>query len=196
MQLLSDCRDQWSEVLRKKRCAVRLIEFSASYFIFKPRRIMAVPLSNEADRVRAHTAPELLAQIDERIEAQIQFYATQSKGAISMRIEELEREWDIERLLQTNASALAFTGLVLGTTVNKKWLLLTGGVLAFLFQHAIQGWCPPIPLLRRLGVRTRGEIDREKFALKALRGDFENIPVKAENNPMARAHDVLLAVNS
>lgn len=151
--------------------------------------------SHEADRVRAHTDSEILDRIDRGIENQIQFYATQSKAAISDRIEELEREWDIERLLETNASALAFSGVVLGLTVNKKWLLLTGGVLAFLFQHAVQGWCPPIPLLRRAGIRTRSEIDREKFALKALRGDFENVPVKAENNPMARAHDVLLAVN-
>jgi hypothetical protein len=152
--------------------------------------------THEFDRVRANTAPELLEQIDRQIEERIHFYAQQSKGEITARIDELDYEWDIERLLQTNASALAFTGLTLGVTVNKKWLLLTGGVLAFLFQHAIQGWCPPVPLLRRAGVRTRSEIDREKFALKALRGDFERIPVKAENNPMARAHDVLLAVNA
>ena len=151
---------------------------------------------NELDRVRAHTAMEVLEKIDQRIEENIQSYATQSKGAISARIDELDREWDIERLLETNASALAFTGLTLGITVNKKWFLLTGGVLAFLFQHAVQGWCPPIPLLRRAGVRTRSEIDREKFALKALRGDFENIPIKAENNPLARAHNALLAVNN
>lgn len=149
----------------------------------------------EFDRVRAHSAPELLEKIDREIEDRVQFYAVQSKGDISARIEALDREWDIERLLETNASALAFTGLALGVTVNKKWLFLTGGVLAFLFQHALQGWCPPVPIFRRLGIRTRSEIDREKFALKALRGDFENIPVKAENNPMARAHDVLLAVN-
>jgi hypothetical protein len=152
-------------------------------------------IANINDRVRENTEPDILDNIDREIESRIQFYATQSKGAISARIEELEREWDIERIIETNASALALTGLTLGVTVNKKWLWLTGGVLAFLFQHAIQGWCPPIPLLRRAGVRTREEIDLEKFALKALRGDFENIPIKAENNPMARAHNVLLAVS-
>ena len=51
--------------------------------------------------------------------------------------------------------------------------MLPGIVLPFLFQHAVQGWCPPVPVLRRLGVRTREEIDREKYALKVLRGDFE-----------------------
>jgi hypothetical protein len=45
----------------------------------------------------------------------------------------------------------------------------------FLLKHAVSGWCPPVPLLRRLGVRTRSELDREKFALKALRGDFKNL---------------------
>ena len=45
-------------------------------------------------------------------------------------------------------------------------------VTAFLFQHAIQGWCPPLPILRRMGYRTMREIDIERTALKALRGDF------------------------
>jgi hypothetical protein len=46
-------------------------------------------------------------------------------------------------------------------------------VLPLLFYHAVQGWCPPIPLLRRLGIRTQQEIDAEKYALRLLRGDFE-----------------------
>lgn len=84
------------------------------------------------------------------------------------RIGELDREWDIERVLELNASSLALTGLVLGATVNKKWLAVPAIVLPFLLQHALQGWCPPLPLLRRLGLRTQGEIDREKYALKEL----------------------------
>jgi len=81
-----------------------------------------------------------------------------------------------------NASTLAFMGLVLGVTRNRKWLFIPGVVLPFLFQHAVQGWCPPLPIMRRLGVRSRQEIDREKYALKALRGDFANIqgPMQAE----------------
>jgi len=46
-------------------------------------------------------------------------------------------------------------------------------VSAFLLQHAIQGWCPPVPILRRLGFRTADEINRERYALKVLRGDFD-----------------------
>jgi hypothetical protein len=30
-------------------------------------------------------------------------------------------------------------------------------------------------MFRKWGIRTRSEIDREKYALKALKGDFKNI---------------------
>jgi hypothetical protein len=84
---------------------------------------------------------------------------------IRERVEELDHEWDIERMLEVNASTLALAGLVLGATVNKKWLILPGIVLPLLLQYGLRGWCPPLPVLRHLGMRTRGEIDREKYAL-------------------------------
>lgn len=83
-------------------------------------------------------------------------------------MQELDEEWDVERVLEVNASTLALTGLALGVTVNKRWLAMPAVVLLFLFQHGVQGWCPPLPILRRLGIRSRGEIDREKYALKEL----------------------------
>lgn len=121
-----------------------------------------------ADRVRRSTAPEVNREIDRRTNSNIRRYANSSEETIHKRIEELDREWDIERALEVNASTLALTGLVLGVTVDRKWLLLPGLVLPFLLQHGLQGWCPPLPILRRYGVRTRGEIDREKYELKAL----------------------------
>jgi len=132
---------------------------------------------NQFDRVREHTAPQVNAEIDQNIVAKVHEYASQSEVAITQRIQDLEREWDTERVLETNASTLAFVGLLLGIFVNHHWFWLTGIVLPFLFQHAVQGWCPPLPVIRRLGVRTRNEIDQEKYALKALRGDFADIAV-------------------
>lgn len=136
----------------------------------------------ETDRVRAHSSGPANQNIDRKIAECVQQYAGQDRSEITHRIRELDREWDIERLLEMNASTLAFLGLMLGATRNRKWLFIPGVVLPFLFQHAVQGWCPPLPLLRRLGIRTRGEIDREKYALKALRGDFANVasPGQAE----------------
>lgn len=129
----------------------------------------------EIDRVRRHTSANVLRQIDQQIEGSIRFHSKQPVDVISRRIEDLEREWSIERWLETNASAIAFTGTVLGLTVNRKWFVIPLIVTGFLFQHAVQGWCPPLAVLRRRGVRTRGEIDREKYALKTLRGDFKNL---------------------
>jgi hypothetical protein len=63
---------------------------------------------------------------------------------------------------------LTLIGTVLGATVNKKWFWLPGGVAAFLLQHAVPGWCPPLPFFRRLGVRTADEINQERMALRAL----------------------------
>ncbi len=50
-----------------------------------------------------------------------------------------------------------------------------GLVTGFFFQHALQGWCPPLPILRRMGFRTSADINEERNALKALRGDFDQI---------------------
>jgi len=126
------------------------------------------------DRVRANTSPDSNQRIEDEMRRRIISCASKSPEEISARIEELDKEWDIERWLECNASALAFTGIVLSVARGRKWLLLPAFVLPLLFYHAVQGWCPPVPLLRRLGVRTQQEIDAEKYALRLLRGDFEH----------------------
>jgi len=149
----------------------------------------------ELDQVRAHTRPEVLQEIDARIEERIRFYAAQTQEVISRRIEELEQEWDLERWLETNAAALALSGLLLGM-VNRKWLLLSAIALGFLLQHALKGHSPPLPLLRRLGIRTRSEIDREKYALKILRGDFQSLAADPEELKRNPASELLVAVSA
>jgi len=138
--------------------------------------------SEEQGRVRRATPPEVNKQIDQEIRDNLKSFTGSDYEVIDERISELDKEWDIERTLQLNAASLAITGTVLGLVVDKRWLALPVIVGSFLVQHAIQGWCPPLPILRKLGFRTRSEIDKEKFALKALRGDFRrtvNSPNKA-----------------
>jgi hypothetical protein len=122
----------------------------------------------EGGRVRRSPSPELNRQIDRQLAENVNRYAGQSRPAIEQRIEALDREWDVERALEVNASSLALTGLALGLTVDRRWLALPAVVMGFLLQHGVQGWCPPLPILRRLGFRTRGEIDREKYQLVSL----------------------------
>lgn len=135
----------------------------------------------KGDAVRAGTKPTVQEKIDNNIREQIIHFASQPKEVITRRIYELESEWDIERVLEANAAGIGLASLVWGLTVNKKCLALTATVLGFLLLHSTQGWCPPLPVLRRLGVRTRREIDRELFALKVLRGDFQTISLDAES---------------
>jgi hypothetical protein len=59
--------------------------------------------------------------------------------------------------------------------VDRRLFVLPALVAGFLLQHALQGWCPPITFFRRRGFRTASEIDHERYALKALRGDFEDV---------------------
>jgi hypothetical protein len=125
-------------------------------------------------RVSVQTAEAVNRQIQRELEERVRYFATH-RSEIPARLRELDREWDIERTLEANASTLAFAGIALSATVNRKWLALPAMVLAFLFQHALQGWCPPVPILRRLAFRTASEIEHERYALKALRGDFSRL---------------------
>ena len=134
------------------------------------------------DRVRAQTASHINDEIDQRTRRRLLRASGAPPAAISRLIADLDEEWDIERWLETNASLLALSGTLLGIFVNKKFLAIPCLVLPFLLQHAIQGWCPPVPLFRRKGIRTRREIDAEKYALKALRGDF--VAVKRNGEPI------------
>lgn len=124
-------------------------------------------LPASVDRVRCSTAAHINAQIDQQTDDNIAMWSRRGAPAIRQRIDALDREWDIERVLEVKGASLALFSLVLGIRSNPKWFLLTGGVLAFLLNHGLRGWCPPLPLLRHMGVRTRSEIDREKYALLA-----------------------------
>jgi hypothetical protein len=127
------------------------------------------------DRVRENTDQDRLRHDDAELRERVRSYIGQPDEAISERIRELEGESDIERVLAANASTLALLGVLAGLFVDRRFLLVPMVVLSFLLQHAIQGWCPPLPLFRRFGVRSRQEIDAERYALKALRGDFATL---------------------
>jgi len=145
-------------------------------------------------RVALNTAPAVNRRIARRTETNVAYYASHPHR-IDQRLAELDREWDIERLLEANAATVAFTGVALAAFAGRRWLALPAVVSAFLFQHATQGWCPPLALFRRLGVRTAAEIDRERAALKLLRGDYRQVAEEdREEDCSGRAQRILRAV--
>ncbi len=148
-----------------------------------------------ADRVRANTRPELNRKLDLELERRLKFFATQDKAAITERLEELDREWDIERVLETNAASIGLFGGIMTVLSGRKWVLLPLVVSGLLLQHAISGWCPPLSLFRKMGVRTRIEIEQERAALKLLRGDFDHLE-RTPGTPMANTNQLAAMVRT
>jgi hypothetical protein len=145
-----------------------------------PESAIETPLQHRSDRVREHSETPANRRVDVETQHCLERLAAGDRETISRHIETLDREWDIERYLQLNAGVLSLTGVVLGATLHRRFLAVPTVIFGFFFQHAVQGWCPPLPVFRRMGVRTRREINREKYALKALRGDLELPPPSAE----------------
>jgi hypothetical protein len=127
--------------------------------------------TSTTERVAEHTSEHINARIREQTAANVRKYGRGGTEAIHRRLTELEQEWDIERALEANAATLTLLGAGLALGVNRKFAVIPLVVGGFLLQHAVQGWCPPLPVLRRLGLRTQSEIEEERDALRAMRGD-------------------------
>ena len=54
------------------------------------------------ERVRKNTKAAVNTKIDQQIKETIALYLPQEKEAITQRIKELEKEWDVERVLEAN----------------------------------------------------------------------------------------------
>ncbi len=125
-------------------------------------------------RVTRNTDAEINLRIYQEMLERLGYYQEHPED-IDARLAELNDEWDVERTLEANASTLALSGILLSFVYGRKPLYLSAAVATFLLQHAIQGWCPPLPILRRLGFRTASEIETERNVLNLLRGDFDQL---------------------
>lgn len=149
-------------------------------------------MSGTRTRVNDQSSEKLTKAVEMEMEERLADFADRL-DSIEQRLEELDSEWDIERAIETNAATLALGGTLLGMFVDRRWLWLTVGVTGFLLQHGIQGWCPPVPILRRLGFRTAAEIERERHALKAMRGDYRQVSVISDDPPRSKAREAMKA---
>ena len=144
----------------------------------------------EADRVRVRTPEGLNAQIDHCTASRVSDYATRSGLEIESYMAKLDRAWALDRALVAISSGLAMAAIALGSR-RRSWLILAGLTSASLLRFALDGGGLGAAMLRRLGFRTRREIDSERCALKALRGDFEL--VRSARSPIALAGNALQA---
>ncbi|MGC6173428.1 YgaP family membrane protein [Lacrimispora sp. 38-1] len=122
-----------------------------------------------------HTCNKVNKNIRNKTVCCIEKYKDSNKEILTERINKLNFEWDTERVLETNAASIILLSSILGFRKKRdNCFILSGMVGFFLLMHALQGWCPPLPIIRKFGVRTAEEISEEKFALKHLRGDFSD----------------------
>lgn len=125
-------------------------------------------------RVERQTAAQHNLRIRRQTEQSVARHYAKSHYEITRRLRDLDYEWDIERMLEINAASVSLIGLIAGALWHRRAFVVPAVVAGFLLQHALHGWCPPLPLFRRLGFRTAREIYIERIALKFLRGDFKD----------------------
>lgn len=144
-----------------------------------------------AARIRGSSADRANRRIDDDTERRVLTAAHRLQDLqgrlddLESRLRDLDREWDVERTLMANAATLTVAGSLLAAFIDRRFVALPAVVGGFLLQHALQGWCPPLTILRRRGIRSAREIEEERMALKALRGDFDGLP----GTPASGGHD-------
>jgi hypothetical protein len=118
----------------------------------------------------------------------VRYYSSLGKDGLTERIHALDAEWDAEKSVVVGLAGAGMAFLALGLVGTRFWRLLAWGTLPLIFMAGQDKWRPSQGILKTLGLRTRREIHEEKYALKALRGDFRNVEVStgSEGEILAR----------
>jgi len=124
-------------------------------------------------RMEAATSQRANDRIAQRAVRHVAACAQGDRADIDRRMDSLDREWDVERVIELEAAMTIAGGLLLGLTRRRSWLSVSAFAAAMVLLHAAKGSYPLLPLLRRLGVRSAAEISHEHRALRVLRGDHD-----------------------
>ena len=139
-------------------------------------------------RVERNTDAAIDEERRDGIRDSLRYHAARPRE-IPARLAELDAEWDVDRAITANAAAFTLAGLALTALIDRRFVALPAMAGGFLLQHALQGWCPPAALLRRIGFRTSAEICEERCGLKMLQGEYRSFgdPAPAQWSATAAA---------
>lgn len=118
-----------------------------------------------ATRVCSNTAPLVNERIQQHTVHSVAWFSSHPE-LIPNRLRELDQEWDVERAIATGSAILTLAGLMLAYLFDIRWVTLSLLVQLFFMQHVFLGWCPALPMVRRLGFRTEQEIQFERNQLE------------------------------
>ena len=114
------------------------------------------------------------------LEKRLACLADAGPQAITDRLNEIESEWSAGRITKATIGVVILVGLALTLTVSTWWLILPAVGALLLLQYLFDRASLLGATFREMGFRSGAEIEQEKFALKALRGDFRNLPTVLE----------------
>jgi hypothetical protein len=141
-------------------------------------------IPSTTERVALNTSENVNDSISERTREEVARYAAATPQVLDQRLRQLDGEWDVERVTSALVGLGLLAGVLLTATLGEVWLVLVAVLAGCLLLHGVTGWTPLLPLLRRAGSRTSREINCERYALKALRGDFH--PLARVTTPQDR----------
>lgn len=118
------------------------------------------------DRVRRRAAKRVNARLDALMQERLD-RAAGDLGYAKKRLHKLDREWDIDRTILLPFAGMGVAALVLASRGDKRFRFPLAGLVGSMLAYAVLGWSPQAAILRRLGVRTRQEIEAERLALIA-----------------------------
>jgi len=97
-------------------------------------------------------------------------------AAICERLCEIDREWTSGRMAKVTTGITILAGLALAVFVRPWFAILpaVGGLLLVQYLFARRSWLGE--LFHGAGYRSGLDIEEERIALKALRGDFKHLP--------------------
>lgn len=96
--------------------------------------------------------------------------------AIAKRLDHLDREWSVGRVVKAGVGVSVLAGIALGIFVHPGWFALAAIPGLFLAQYLFTRRSILGEMLHGTGMRSGAEIDAERVALRALRGDFQKLP--------------------
>lgn len=130
-------------------------------------------LTDTTRRVELNTSRAHNSHFQQQLRENVSRYLQADRATLDQRLDELDKEWNIERFIELEAPLMIGLGIVLGRVHNRKWYGLSAMAASMVILHGVQGWYPLLPIFRRLGVRSQNEIEEERNALRVLRGDHD-----------------------
>jgi len=122
-----------------------------------------------------HNSPPTNVRIN-RLEESLACVVEAGHEAIDKRLRQIDSEWSVGRMVKATTGVMILGGLGLSVLVSPWFAIIPtlGGLMLAQSLVSSKNWLGQ--MFSGMGFRTSCEIDHERMALKAIRGDFRHLP--------------------